>query len=149
VIDTAKEKDIPEITVLIEETIQTCIDVTNPEAKDLIAQCINNINWWQNNQGNAIHFVYRLDDRIVGVVLVKEYWNLASLFVAPDYHARGIGKQLVQKVMTECRGKSPKGMIKLFSSTHAHDFYRAIGFQQAGDPKALPGGCIPFTYSLQ
>ncbi|MCW8329908.1 GNAT family N-acetyltransferase [Photobacterium sp. SDRW27] len=147
-IERAIETDIPEITVLIEEAIKTCIDVTNHEANELVSQCVSNMHWWRNNANDTVHLVYRTDDRIVGVVLIKEYWNLVSLFVAPDHHARGIGKQLVLEALSQCRGKSPKGIVKLCSSTHAQDFYRTIGFHQVGEPKALPGGCIPFSYLL-
>lgn len=147
-IDNAEEKDIPEIQVLIEQAIKTCIDVTENEANELVARSVENIDWWLNHSCNAIHYVYRLDGRIVGVVLVKEYWNLVSLFVDPDYHARGIGKELVLKALSQCRGKSPRGMVQLCSSTHARGFYQAVGFRQTGEPKPLPGGCIPFAYPL-
>lgn len=147
-IENALEKDIPEITVLIEQAIKTCIDVTDDEANDLVAHCVYNMLCWQKNKQNTVHLVYRLEGQIVGVVLVKEYWNLTSLFVEPDFQARGIGKQLVLEALVQCQGKSPKGMVKLSSSTHAQDFYRAIGFQQAGEPKSLPGGSIPFTFLL-
>ena len=144
----AEEKDIPEITVLIEQAIKTCIDVTEKQAGDLVARCIENIGWWQRHPAHAIHYVYRVDDRVAGVVLVKEYWNLVSLFVDPDYQARGIGRQLVLKALELCCDKSPKGMVSLCSSTHAKGFYQAIGFRQTGEPKHLPGGCIPFCYEF-
>lgn len=147
-IDKAEENDIPELEVLIEQVIKTCIDVTEEQANDLVAQSVKNIFWWLDNPQDAVHYVYRIDDRIAGVVLVKEHWNLVSLFVAPDYQARGIGRQLILKALSECRGKSPKGEVKLCSSTHGQGFYRALGFRQTGEPKNLPGGCIPFSYDL-
>lgn len=148
-IENAVDSDIPEITVLIEQAIKTCIDVTENAANDLVAHSVYNMLWWKKNKHNAVHLVYRLEERIVGVVLVKEFWNLTSLFVEPDFQARGIGKELVFEALAQCRGLSPKGVVKLSSSTHAQDFYRTIGFEQAGEPKALPGGCIPFRYVFQ
>ncbi|MGR5147008.1 GNAT family N-acetyltransferase [Photobacterium alginatilyticum] len=146
VIENAQENDIAEITVLIEHVIKTCIDVTDRDANDLVAHSVYNMLLWKKNKHNAAHLVYRLDNRIVGVVLVKEFWNITSLFIDSDYQGRGIGKALITEALALCRVKSPKGLVRLSSSTHAQDFYRAIGFEQAGESKPLPGGCIPFQF---
>ncbi len=76
---------------------------------------------------------------------MKEFWNLTSLFVDPDFQARGIGKKLVLEALSQCQGMSPKGSVKLSSSTHAQDFYRAMGgFEQVGEPQPLPGRMYSF-----
>ncbi len=81
-------------------------------------------------------------------MLVKDYWNLASLFVLPEFQGQGIASNLVSAALAVCRGKSPKGKVKLNSSTFAAEFYRKYGFQQIGDPRDLPGGCIPYEYGF-
>jgi len=148
VIESASDNDIAEITVLIEQTIKTCIDATDDEANDLVAHSVYNMLLWKRSKQGSVHLVCRLEGRIVGVVLVKEFWNLTSLFVDPDFQARGIGQKLVQEALSQCRGMSPKRAVKLSSSTYAQDFYRAMGFKQVGEPQPLPGGCIPFEFSF-
>ncbi|MDX1301322.1 GNAT family N-acetyltransferase [Photobacterium sp.] len=145
-IEEVTDSDIPEIIVLIDNAIKTCIDVPHAIADDLVNHCADNVLWWKDNKQSAAHFLYRLDGRIVGVVLVKNHWNLANLFVDPDYHARGIGRDLVLKALSACKNRSAKGRVKLSSSNHAAGFYHRVGFEQIGDAKPLPGGCIPFEY---
>lgn len=82
------------------------------------------------------------------MVLVKEYWNLAVLFVDPEQHCSGIGRDLIASVINSCKGRSPKGCLRLNSSDHAVPFYKKMGFTQTGSGADKPGGCVPFEYKF-
>ncbi|WP_425618428.1 GNAT family N-acetyltransferase [Anatilimnocola sp. NA78] len=52
---------------------------------------------------------------------------LASVFVAPQHRARGIGRQLVQRVMAEAKAQH---VTKLYLFTFHHErFYASLGWQ--------------------
>ncbi len=66
VIESASDNDIAEITVLIEQTIKTCIDVIDDDANDLVAHSVYNMLLWKRNKQGSVHLVCRLEGRIVG-----------------------------------------------------------------------------------
>ena len=85
---------------------------------------------------------------IVGVVLVKEYWNLCSLFVSPSLQKRGLGHCLLGAAIDACRGRSPKGEIWLNASPNAVPFYERAGFTVRESSQALPKGFIAMRLVL-
>jgi len=53
---------------------------------------------------------------------------LASVFVSPEHRARGIGRQLVQRVMAEAKSLA---VPQLYLFTFHHDrFYASLGWQR-------------------
>jgi GNAT superfamily N-acetyltransferase len=82
------------------------------------------------------------------VVLVKEFWNLCSLFVAHDCQGQGIGRSLVNAAIDICRTKSPTGTINLNSAPNAITFYRALGFTPREASQVLPTGFLPMRLHL-
>jgi GNAT superfamily N-acetyltransferase len=82
-------------------------------------------------------------------VLVKEYWNMTNLFVAPDHQGRGIGRLLLEAAMKGCQTRSPRGALLLNSSTVACGFYEHLGFRQTGPGRDRPGGCVPYGHDFR
>nr|WP_255526891.1 GNAT family N-acetyltransferase [Photobacterium sp. BZF1] len=104
--------------------------------------------WWRTHPDHSVHYVYRVDDLVVGSILVKEYWNLSNLFVDPAYHNQGIARQLITKALEDCKSRSPKQAVHLNASWYAVNFYQKMGFVPNGEPRDLPGGCFPFIYKF-
>jgi GNAT superfamily N-acetyltransferase len=117
-------------------------DVT--QDPDLLADTLANVNanvdFWLEAPQRCVHLVARHGGRIVGVVLVKDYWNLCSLFVASDMQGRGVGRLLVEAAAARCRGRSDRQALCLNAATAAIPFYRRLGFTPRAPARPLPPG---------
>jgi len=101
--------------------------------------------WWEVRE-QSFHCKSSDSGRVVGFVIVQQWWNLSHMFVSPSHQRRGIGRRLVEAALIGCRDRSPHGKLRCNSSTAATAFYRSLGFVQTGPGRDLPGGCIPFEY---
>lgn len=141
--------DLPAIRRLIEAALRGGVSQDEAEIRYLVADIGASLDEWSAAPANKVHLKWIDGDRIAGVVLVKEWWNLTNLFVEPGRQRQGIGRRLVAHVLGECRGRSPRQALLVNSSTNAVDFYRRLGFVPAGHPRDLPGGCVPLRYDFQ
>jgi GNAT superfamily N-acetyltransferase len=140
------QSDLPEVSSLIASSIRHSVVQAEADARFLIDDVARCLDAWAKEPGQSIHLKYTLDQAIGGIILVKKYWNLQLLFVAPAYQRRGIGRALVDAVLPECRAKSPKGKLMVNSSTYAVPFYSSLGFSQTGPGPDRPGGGVPLEY---
>ncbi|CAG23633.1 GNAT family N-acetyltransferase [Photobacterium profundum] len=147
-IEQVNDTDVSDIIKLISKSIKTCIDVPTAEADGLIACSVDEILWWKCHQESTAHYIYRIDDKVVGTILIKDFCYISNLFVDPDFHHQGIGKQLIFHALAICKRCSPQSTVKLNSSFYAASFYQKMGFEQIGSAKDFPGGCIPFERVL-
>ena len=85
---------------------------------------------------------------IVGDILLKDYWNLCSLFVQPEFQNHGIGQALVETVLEECRGKNPKNAVYLISNDSAVRFYQKLGFGPREVSQPPLAGSTPMMLSF-
>jgi len=60
--------------------------------------------------------------------------HLVSMWVAPRHHRRGIGRELVEKIVDWARLKSARTLMLLVTSNNdpAIRFYQQLGFQMTG-----------------
>jgi GNAT superfamily N-acetyltransferase len=144
VIREAKEADLEKIRRVVSSAIRRCVTDCDEHYNSIYSDVCVSLDWWTENKCNALLLVCRQGDSILGMAYVKEFWNFAALFVAPELHRRGIGRELVNSIIDVCRHRSPKGYLQLNSSTYAAGFYRKMGFVQTAEPVDRPGGCIPF-----
>ena len=140
--------DLEEIRALIAAAINASVTGSDDEVRFISDDIEKSLLWWLDNPAKSIHLKYLDSGAIVGVVLVKDFWNLTNLFVIPSHQRRGIGRALVHEVIGLCDNKSPRSKIQLNSSSYAVPFYEAVGFTQTGPGRDRPGGCVPFEYSL-
>ena len=136
------------LSVLITTTVKECIGAGNDALELIIEDSILCSKRWLDGELEGIHLVYKHDGKVVGTILIIDFWNMANLFVLPDYHGKGIATELVNEALILCKNKFPKGFIKLNSSSFASNFYKNYGFIPNGEPKELPGGCIPYIYNF-
>ena len=142
------ESDIVEIRELISVGVRVSVVSCEDEAEFLIKEIGAILDWWLSKKGESCHLKYVLEGRIVGVILIAGYSDLCVLFVHPSCYKQGIGRALFEAALALCRERSDVGKVTLNSSTFAAGFYEAVGFVQTGPGKDLPGGCIPYEYSL-
>ncbi|MEO6921078.1 MAG: GNAT family N-acetyltransferase [Collimonas sp.] len=107
---------------------------------ELIHNVHQNLDWWQANREHCCHLKYTRDGQIVAVVLVKNFWNLCSLFVTPELHRQGIGRALIQAAIQQCRALTERPAIRLNSAPSAVPFYASIGFRHEESTRTLPPG---------
>ena len=148
VLEPVTPEDLPAIRALIAAVIRHSVARSEEDARFLIEDIDASLLWWRAHPDDAIHLKHCHAEAIVGVVLVKHFWNLCDLFVAPDCQRRGIGTLLVTEALKLCRHKSPRAALLVNSSTVAVGFYERLGFRQTGPGLDRPGGCVPFRYDF-
>lgn len=127
-----------------------CSSVTQDVAlqTSYIDNVAKNLYWWAANPASGCHLKAVDNQTIVGVVLVKNFWNLCSLFVVPEYHRQGIGRALMMAAIEECREKSERKAIHLNVAANAIPFYQAIGFIPRESKQSQPVGVQAMQFLL-
>jgi ribosomal protein S18 acetylase RimI-like enzyme len=74
------------------------------------------------------YHVAETDNRLVGVVAVKDNKHLYHLFVAEQYQRRGIAKKLWKVAMEIGVSKGNTGEFTVNSSAYARRIYEQLGF---------------------
>lgn len=98
-------------------------------------------------EGDAHLFLKCLQgDEMVGLMLVKAYWNLAELYIHPTSQGSGAGRALLAQALLQCRARSPRGHLRANASRNAEGFYRRRGFVDFPLAQPLPYGCVPLVY---
>lgn len=136
----ATPADADPIRALMEHVIRR--DVTSDAAllADTLVNVNGNLDIWLREPQRCVHLVARDGPALIGVVLVKDHWNLCSLFVDSAHQGQGVGRQLVEAAADRCRGRSEKGALLLNAATNAIPFYRKLGFTERVPARPLPAG---------
>lgn len=116
---------------------------------DLRANVDGNVDWWLAHPRDAVHLQAERDGHLAGVVLVKQFWNLCSLFVDPACQRQGIGRALLSAAMERCAASSPKQALWLNAAPGAVGFYRSLGFAERTPTKPLPAGFVAMQRRLE
>jgi len=139
-IESAQPQDAGEIRALAARTIAHSVTQDQALLADTIANVDGNIDLWLAQPQRCLHLKACVDGRIEGVVLVKDNWNLCSLFVAPEAQGGGIGRALVEAAAAACAGRSPKSALLLNAAPGAIGFYERLGFALRESVQPLPPG---------
>jgi GNAT superfamily N-acetyltransferase len=146
-IGTVSIAELPEVAGLIRRVVLQSVDANDQEKAAFLENIQKNLVWCQDHAQLAVHLKFCAGAAIVGVVLVKNYWNLCHLFVEPSWQRRGVGTSLIHEAIAQCRGKAPQSAIRLNSSRNAVSFYEALGFVRVQDAPAPYTG-MQFEYVL-
>lgn len=146
-IETIHADDSKALLSLMSATIAT-LDFSHEEQLELNQNVADNLHWWNANPDQGCHLKCTLDGKIVGVILVKKFWNLCSLFIAPEYQGQGLGRALLLAAIDQCKGKSEKQAIWLNAAPNAISFYRAMGCISRSSSQQLPLGFNAMQISL-
>lgn len=76
------------------------------------------------------YHVAEVDGTIAGFVGTRDNRHLYHLFVAQQYHLRGIARRLWQTASMECRERGHTGAFTVNSSNNAVAVYERLGFRR-------------------
>lgn len=108
------EKDeVQGVVDLISTTVAECIIADKSDLNIIIDSSVKETMSWLQSDAIGIHLAYKIDSKIVGTILIKDYWNMVSLFVLPGFHGKGIATSLVTEALITCKEKSACNFIKL------------------------------------
>lgn len=141
----AEAERIRELMALV---ITTSVQADESVRADTIANVNRNVSFWLDHPERCVHIVAMGGDAMVGVVLVKDFWNLCSLFIDPQHQGRGVGRALVSAAASACRGRSPKQALWLNAATNAIGFYQRLGFEPRESRQPLPPGFMAMQLPL-
>ena len=92
---------------------------------------------------NFPYWVYEIDDRVVGYCYAHpwkqraayKYTLESTVYVSPDYVGKGIGKELMQKLIEECRKGGYHALIACITSGNevSDSLHLKLGFKQVSD----------------
>ncbi|WP_427914141.1 GNAT family N-acetyltransferase [Ramlibacter sp. MMS24-I3-19] len=134
--------DVAVIKAFIAQVIANAVTQDERLLGDLRANVEGNVDWWLAHPQDTVHLKAVRDGRVVGVVLVKQFWNLCSLFVESGSQGQGLGRALVEAAIDRCTGRSPKQALWLNAAPGAGGFYRRLGFTERPPTQALPPGFV-------
>lgn len=138
---TVNDSDV--IRGLMENVLNNSLANSPLNPADMMASANRSVNLWQKEPDSCYHAVAVIADQVAGVVMVKEHWNLVSLFVKPQCQGLGIGRALTVSALDACQDKCPYKGISLNASRDSVEFYEKLGFIRSRVDKEGAPGIVP------
>lgn len=148
-LEAVNVEDIPELERIAYEALYHAVDAPLKDKPTILSGIYENLRTWSKRPQEGVFLKYSTDERSVGFILVKEFWNVSDLFVLPDYHGKGVGRALLSMAMEHCEKKVGKRYLRVNASRNALRFYKALGFVETASDKPLPFSCVCLEYSRQ
>lgn len=136
-IEAVQSSDEAALASMILRTIRTSVRIEADEMAAVITNVLANMHWAFDNAHQCVHLKCVVDGRIAGAVLVKNFWNLCSLFVEPSDHRRGIGRSLIEEAIRQCVARNERPYVRVNAAPNAVEFYSAMGFTRVDDKTQL------------
>ncbi len=143
-ITKAIKKDVSDLKRISREAIIESVEVSDSIKNEIISDTERHID--ENIDTSNCVFLKYDEDRTVGFILVKEYWNLSDLFVTPERSGIGIGTKLLDEALSVCKSNSDVDYIRVNSSRNAEGFYRKYGFETFHHMKDEPDYIASLIY---
>ncbi len=89
--------------------------------------------------GNYQMMVALDHERIIGAASVRNYNHLSLLFVDEEYHHKGVGRALMQKMCVYLKEEAGELYMSLKASPYAVNFYRKLGFHAVSPEEEISG----------
>jgi GNAT superfamily N-acetyltransferase len=133
------KRDIPEAHALVRKVYDEFLSGENTRrGNEVFYDFIKNENAEGRLSENSFALAARNNNRICGMIEIKNYNHVCLLFVQSEMQNRGIAKTLYQKALAKCIRKN-SNFIDVNSSLYAVPVYEKLGFKKTGDKTILKG----------
>lgn len=89
--------------------------------------------------GNYQVMVALDEKRVIGTATLRNRNHLSLLFVDEQYHHRGVGTELMERLCAYLRDEEGERSISLKAAPYAVDFYKKLGFVSTGSEEQVAG----------
>ena len=94
----------------------------------------------QRGQDNHIVLVAAEENKIVGIIEIRNNDHISLLFVDAPFQGRGISRTLTDRALEICRQNKPTlTEVTVNSSLYALPIYKRLGFQQTQPEQVING----------
>jgi GNAT superfamily N-acetyltransferase len=146
-VNDVESNDADDLLLLMFRVIETSLQVEDQE-KRLVAENVrDNLTWALAHPGECVHLKAVQRGLTVGVILIKDFWNLSSLFVDPENQRTGVGRALVNEGIRRCAARGRMGYVRVNSSPNAIKFYLSMAFRHMPDSPRR-GASTPLILTL-
>lgn len=139
--------DLKSLSEIAEITLTASVPLPGYVLEDVIMHTKKNISLYLDSE-NCAFLKYEEKSKIIGFILIKEYWNLSDLYVLPQYQGKGVGSELLLQGLTICRLHSHTPTVRLNSSMNAVRFYSKHGFSEANKSNVASDYSVTMEYYL-
>jgi GNAT superfamily N-acetyltransferase len=146
-IHDVRPEDTEELDALMRHVVTSSVPLGRAEMATVLENVQQNLHWAQQNPDSVVHLKYQSATGIAGIVLIKNFWNLCSLFVDPGVQRRGIGRALLEEAIRRCISRNDRGHLKVNAAPNAVQFYQSLGFS-AIDGHPRKGTSLPMLLPL-
>ena len=80
-----------------------------------------------------------LDNRMVGIISLRNQVHISLLFVDRHYHKKGIGRALISALAEYVKTEMGQGKLTVNASPFGVGFYHRLGFSDIGPEKQQDG----------
>ena len=144
-------KDILEVSELITHVFNqfVALDYSNEGVQEFY-RYIQPSAFRNRTQPQHFSLIALKQNKIVGVIEMREHHHISLLFVAPDVQRRGIAKELLHQALQICRTHEPRLLdISVNASSYAVPIYERLGFRCNGEKQIRNGiGFFPMVLTL-
>lgn len=138
---TINDTDV--ICALMENVLIESLANSPLDPAEMMASANRCVDLWLKEPDSCYHAVAVIADQVAGVVMVKEHWNLVSLFVKSQYRGIGVGRALTVSALDACQDKCPYKGISLNAASDSVEFYEKLGFIRSRVVKEVTLGIVP------
>ncbi len=89
--------------------------------------------FYHHNFPNADYSIVLLDDTPIGRIYIdrtnKAEFHLLNIALLPEYRGRGVGAELIQRLINEARDKKARIRINIEQANRARKLYERFGFK--------------------
>lgn len=145
-ISKVTQKDIAALKRVARDALIANVPVDDETRNSLLHSIKYNIESFIDYPNRAY---LKVGDIPIAYILIKDYWNLAHLFVSPEHQRKGLGKQLLLSAIDLCREKSNNNFLRVNSSLNAVGFYEKLGFTPYTPESPIPAFVKPLIYHFK
>lgn len=91
--------------------------------------------------GHYVLYVAILEEKVIGVVSLRNENHISLLFVDEKYHRQGIGQQLIKTMQDFLLKNTKQEFMTVNASPYGEPFYKRVGFK-ATDVRTTQDGVI-------